>query len=279
MNPYPVLRDLTVVEQNVAGVVAIIIGVVGSVEVFGFLGEQKWVSPVISRKFTHVSVGSCMLTGMSCFPLGHSWPGRLGISSILMVFLFAFAFLAHMTDQQFAKLPPLLAARVRRLEKACCRTGKRIELMGGTFLYCAVLAQLVVFGWTSPLNVISFSVLIIGDGLADPVGRTFGGGMQYRVGNFGTKSLPGNLACFLGGMAGSLFWGSLFLWAGHWGPAGSFDWGRYVSSAAMCCMAGAVGEAVGPPDADNVTIMLFSNLFGYYLASSGHAPFLVTTLG
>jgi len=196
-----------------------------------------------------------------------------------MGFLFAFAFIAHMTDHQFSRLPSLLAVRVRRLERACCRSGKRIELMGGTFLYCAVLAQLVVFGWTSPLNIIAFSVLFLGDGLADPVGRTFGRGMQYRVGNFGTKSLPGNVACFAGGMAGSYMWGRLFLWAGHWGPPSAFDWDRYMSAAAMCSVAGSVGEALGPPEADNVTIMLFCNLFGYFLASSGYAPFLLTTLG
>mmetsp|Transcript_8669 Transcript_8669/g.16845 ORF Transcript_8669/g.16845 Transcript_8669/m.16845 type:complete len:284 (+) Transcript_8669:3-854(+) len=278
-NAYQALRDLSVAEQNAAGVLLVLVCVLGQVELLGFIGEQKWVSPVISRKFTHIAVGSTMLTVMSCFPIGHSWPGRLGVCGILMAFLFAFAGVSHMTDQQLAKLPSMLVHRVRRLERACCRSGRRIELMGGTFLYCAVLCQLVVFGWTTPLNIISMSVLFLGDGLADPIGRTFGRGMQYRVLNFGTKSLPGNIACFLGGLAGAYAWGCLFLWAGHWGNQASFDWDRYLSAATWCVVAGTVGEAVGPPEADNVTIVLFSNIMGYFLASSGYAPFLLETLG
>ena len=76
------------------------------VEFWGFVADRRWISPVFSRKFTHIGVGSAMLSGMSCFPIGHSWPGRLGIFAFLVGFMFAFATIAHMSEHQLAKLPP-----------------------------------------------------------------------------------------------------------------------------------------------------------------------------
>lgn len=36
-----------------------------------------------------------------------------------------------------------------------CRGGERIELMGGTFLYCVVVSLVVMLLGTSPLGIIS----------------------------------------------------------------------------------------------------------------------------
>jgi dolichol kinase len=168
---------------------------------------------------------------MSLFPAGNSFPGRIAITTFLFGFMFAFATVAHMTDEQIASLPRPVIARIKRLQSSCARTGSRKELMGGTFLYCAVVSQFVLSSWTSPLNIMTMSALFLGDGLADPIGRMLGGSSQYRILNFGTKSVPGSTACFLASLAGAIMWGRLFVWAGHWGPSTGFDEANYIFSA------------------------------------------------
>mmetsp|Transcript_41848 Transcript_41848/g.102570 ORF Transcript_41848/g.102570 Transcript_41848/m.102570 type:complete len:288 (+) Transcript_41848:95-958(+) len=275
-NPYESLRGLSIDEQCTTVTFLLVVAIVAQVELFGVLAEQKWVPRNLSRKFTHIGAGSTMLTFMSAYPMGDSWKGRLGVCSILVAFMFAFSFVAYMSDATMKNLPPLLLVRVKRLEGLCV-SGKRIDLMGGTFIYCAVLAQVVVFAWSSPLNVISMSALFLGDGLANPVGKWLGRNMQYRVANFGSKSVPGSLTCFVCTLIGAYLWGLLFVWAGHWDTP--FDMARYMWAAVWCGLAATAGEAISPPDVDNIYVVLFSNLMGYALAQSGYAPFLLVTKG
>lgn len=124
------------------------------VEICGKIREKSWVPETLTRKLVHMAVGSSMLTGLCLFPIGHSWPGRLGVCAFLCGFMSAFAITAYMPDDVREKLPKIIGKRIDRLV-GLCRGGNRMELMGGTFLYCVMAAQMVMVHYTSPISVIA----------------------------------------------------------------------------------------------------------------------------
>merc|ERR1719258_76759 len=85
--------------------------------------------------------------------------------------MLSFAVVAHTPEERFGSLPPFVRARLDGLVQSMCRQGQREELMRGTFYYAFVVATFVLLFWTSPINVIVFAALFLGDGVADPVGR------------------------------------------------------------------------------------------------------------
>ena len=217
-----------------------------------------------------------MTTALVLFPRSY-WPARLAVSLSLVAFMLLFAVLAHVPDDGFRSLPPVLRHRLDKLVHAMCRSGDRAELMRGTFYYAFAVATFVLLFWTAPINVVIFASLFIGDGLADPVGRLWASCaeaaaappsaaasppattppppsddgksankpllfLQYRVGHFGVKSLPGSLAFFLGATAAAAMWGALFSWAGHYGP--QFELATFLPAAALCIAAATVAEAI-----------------------------------
>ena len=49
--------------------------------------------------------------------------------------MLVFATIAHLPDDRFASLPPLLRGRLEAMVQAMCRTGDRSELMRGTLYH------------------------------------------------------------------------------------------------------------------------------------------------
>ena len=49
--------------------------------------------------------------------------------------MLVFATIAHLPDDRFASLPPLLRGRLESMVHAMCRTGERSELMRGTLYH------------------------------------------------------------------------------------------------------------------------------------------------
>lgn len=62
-------------------------------------------------------------------------PARLAVSLFLVSFMLVFATIAHLPDDRFASLPPLLRGRLESMVHAMCRTGERSELMRGTLYH------------------------------------------------------------------------------------------------------------------------------------------------
>ena len=62
-------------------------------------------------------------------------PARLAVSLFLVSFMLVFATIAHLPDDRFASLPPLLRGRLEAMVQAMCRTGDRSELMRGTLYH------------------------------------------------------------------------------------------------------------------------------------------------
>ena len=78
------------------------------------------------------------------------------------------------------------------------RTKDRTELLRGPLIYVVVLLAATMLSWRTSLpGLCAVAMMAGGDGVADIVGRRFGGGNQLPW-NEG-KSWAGSLAMFLGG--------------------------------------------------------------------------------
>ena len=156
--------------QTVGGCLVILLAIIVQLAVFGALARRQLMPSAFSRKLTHIGAGTAMTTALVLFPL-HYWPARLAVSASLVLFMQLFGIVAHLPDSYVRTLSPVLRASVERMVHAMCRTGDRLELMRGTYYYAFVVATFVLLFWTAPINVVVFSSLFIGDGLADPIGR------------------------------------------------------------------------------------------------------------
>lgn len=86
------------------------------------------------------------------------------------------------------------------LVKSTSRSGDKGELLRGPLYYVVVLIGATLAFWReSPAGLIAVSMMCGGDGLADIVGRRFGG--QNRLPWNDTKSWAGSAAMLLGGAA------------------------------------------------------------------------------
>lgn len=306
-NPLPAVEMPLL--QTLAGCLLILFAIVVQLELFGLLSARQMIPAAFSRKLTHIGAGTAMTTALVVFPRRY-WPARLAVSLSLVAFMLLFAVIAHVPDGALRSLPSVVRLRLDALVHAMCRSGERAELMRGTFYYAFAVATFVLLFWTAPINVVIFAALFIGDGIADPVGRLSaawagggerGGGdddvaaadgspppppcdgksgkpllrLQYRVGWFGVKSYPGSLAFFGGGVAAAAGWGSLFAWAGHYGP--DFDYFHFLGTAALCIAAATVAEAVSPPHVDNLLVTYAAAAVAFCAASSGYAPYMLFT--
>ncbi|KAL1518667.1 hypothetical protein AB1Y20_002955 [Prymnesium parvum] len=156
--------------QTLGAVLVILFCIVAQLEIFAVLSKQRWLPSKVSRKLTHIGCGGVMTTALVLFPTNY-WPARLAVSLSLVLFMFAFAVVAHLPEEKVQALPDFVRARLDGFVHSMCRHGDRLELMRGTFYYAFAVATCVLLFWTAPVNVIIFSSLFVGDGVADPVGR------------------------------------------------------------------------------------------------------------
>jgi len=271
--------------QTAKGVGLITAAVVVELEIFGTLSRSRAIPTVLSRKLTHIFAGlgtSLLLVRM---PPGF-WPARLAVSSVLFAFMAVFAWIAEMPEASYQRLPGLLRAKVDSMVSNMCRHGTRRELADGTWYYSFIVSLVTVLFWTAPVNAILFATLFIGDGLADPVGRTLGGlfrdpakkkelaPMQYRFLNFGTKSIPGSLAFFLSSLGSSILLGKFYYSRGHWMK--SLDFETFARVSLIACAFATFAEAVSPPGKDNLLVPLAVMVVCHYFESSGTAGLMTS---
>jgi len=179
-----------------------------------------------------------------------------------------------------------LVLQVDSMVSNMCRHGTRRELADGTWYYSFIVSLVTVLFWTAPVNAILFATLFIGDGLADPVGRTLGGlfrdpakkkelaPMQYRFLNFGTKSIPGSLAFFLSSLGSSILLGKFYYSRGHWMK--SLDFETFARVSLIACAFATFAEAVSPPGKDNLLVPLAVMVVCHYFESSGTAGLMTS---
>jgi phytol kinase len=96
----------------------------------------------------------------------------------------------------------------KNLANAISRSGDAEEALGGPFIYVVILLCSTLGFWTNSLvGIMAMSVMSIGDGLADLIGRRFGKNNKWFFAQ--NKSVAGSLAFVVGSTLGSV---SLLSW-------------------------------------------------------------------
>ncbi|MHA2281401.1 MAG: diacylglycerol/polyprenol kinase family protein [Promethearchaeota archaeon] len=97
--------------------------------------------------------------------------------------------------------------------KSMSRTGDPKELLGGTLHYAIIMVIFTILWFYYPANpsgLIIVGVLAGGDGIADIVGRKYGGEKKFGLGG-SQKTLKGTLGMFIGSVLTSLILVLIFL--------------------------------------------------------------------
>jgi dolichol kinase len=126
------------------------------------------------------------------------------------------------------------------------RQGDPRELLGGTLYYAVVMLICALFFFNAgdlanPVALYVFGALAGGDGLADIVGRRFGGTVSFGFGG-ARKTLVGSLAMFAGSVLMILVLAAIF------------GTGMMLTTIVLLSLLATVVEALTPSGYDNITI-------------------------
>ncbi len=154
---------------------------------------------VITRKMVHIFVGPVYCISWLLFS------GTI-VSRFLAIIVPGFFILAFVM---------IGTGRMKNenMVKSMSRTGDPKELLGGTLHYAIIMVIFTIIWFYYPANPTSLMVLGClagGDGIADIVGRKYGGEKKFGIGG-SQKTLIGSLGMFFGSFISSLLLVLIFL--------------------------------------------------------------------
>lgn len=145
------------------------------------------------------------------------------------------------------------------------RSGDPAELLKGT-LYYAIIICVVTILWFyapagNPLAFIVLGCLAGGDGLADVIGRKYGGEKKFGVGG-AEKTVVGSIGMFIGS-----FWFSFILIAIFSLEFASFDLLILILPVLVMSLVATIVEALTPKNLDNwtvpIVVVIIAVVFSY----------------
>ncbi|KAL3695353.1 hypothetical protein R1sor_009429 [Riccia sorocarpa] len=145
--------------------------------------------------------------------------------------------------------------------KAMTREGDRRELLKGPFYYALAFSITVIWLWrTSPVGIVAMVNLCAGDGMADIIGRNFGGKSRLPWNEY--KTWAGTAAFFLSSVGASILY---LLYFSHFGFF-ELQPGIY-SGVAVVSLLTAFVESVPISTSldDNLTVPCAAVALGYYM--------------
>ena len=187
LNPW--LQDLLALLLTVAAIQALVL-------VNGVLQKRQLLPAYITRKIIHLFAAPIFVL---CWMLYSGAPASRFFAAVVpLAFIIQFAAIGFGWRQDEAFV------------KSMSRSGDPRELLGGTMHYAVVMLIVVLLFFTNgsteatfvPSAMVILGALAGGDGLADIVGRRFGG-KGFGVGG-STKTLAGSVAMFVGSALMSL---------------------------------------------------------------------------
>ncbi len=210
-----------------------------------FFAQRGWISGHVSRKVIHIGTGPLFVICWLLFNPAASSRWLAALVPLAITAQFALVGLGVMKDEAAVK--------------AMSRTGDRHEILLGPLFYGIVFVVLTLIFWKgSPVGITALMLLCGGDGLADLLGRRFGGKrLPWNQG----KSFAGSLGMFLGGWLLAAFVLGVYVWAGVF--AGPFT--RYLLPVTIIAAAGMVVESLPFNDIDNLTVSLAAVILGLLL--------------
>jgi dolichol kinase len=226
------------------------------VRVNATIEESGKLSTNVTRKVIHIFVAPIGLIAWMLFSGGVSsrW------LALLVPVLFALLFLAigtgKIVNEDFVK--------------SMSRTGDPRELLGGTLYYVLMFCVVTILWFYVPVTGIAgatpAAVVIVGcvaggDGLADVIGRKYGGEKKFGVGG-AEKTLIGSVGMFIGSFLFSYILTFMF------SIEAGFDMVALLIPILVISLIATIVEAITPKGLDNLTvpiaviilIVLFSTL-------------------
>ena len=242
-NP-PIFNDLVFVWDIIATVISIVI-LLALVQINAFMQKKGKVSQIITRKFVHIFAGPIFVVTWMLFS------GEL-IShyiAVIVPLLFVLQFVAIGTGMM----------KNESFVDSMSRSGDPRELLEGT-LYYAIVMVLMTFFWfyvpsTGIDNANPTALLIIGcvsggDGLADIIGRKFGGEKKFGI-KGGEKTIIGSIGMLVGSILVSSILVLIFSL-----EVSRFNLITLILPIIVVSIVATVVEALSPKGIDNFTIFL-----------------------
>jgi len=237
--------NLAIVWDLIAMVISLVcllllVGINGEIQKSGKLDS------IITRKIVHIFAGPIFLVSWLLFS-GSIFSRYIAmIIPILFILLFYAIGTGKMENERFVA--------------SMSRSGDASELLKGT-LYYAVIMLIVTIIWfyvpitgaanANPAGLIIMGCLSGGDGLADIIGRKYGGEKKFGIGG-GEKTIVGVIAMFLGSFLVGLILTVIFSLE----PGTTICIGSVIVPLLIISIVATVVEALSPKNVDNWTIFL-----------------------
>ena len=198
---------LSPLQQDLAASTLSVGGTIVWLQIWIGLAKQGKIEPALSRKIIHT--GSAPLF-MCLWPLFSSTPNAkyfaAGVVALQMSRLIVAGVLksketaagsAPAGTESSSSGGGLVASSSRELVNAISRSGSSKEALGGPLVYTvALLFSTLLWFRENPAAVVAVSQMAAGDGMADIVGRRWGGSLKWPIAG-GKKSVAGSVAFVL----------------------------------------------------------------------------------
>lgn len=147
---------------SVAAVLAVIL-----VKAITFGYEKGYYSSKVGRKLNHTLAAPLFIL---FFPLFSSADGARFFAGLVTLSNVLRLYLAGKGLSEESSLASVVS-----------RSGDKAEALGGPFIYVCLFQCFIWLFWrSSPVGVVGMSVMAAGDGMADLIGRRWGGGSQWQ---------------------------------------------------------------------------------------------------
>lgn len=262
----PLGSDLAWLWDIIAMVISIV-AVMMVVQLNAAIRKTGKVSSDVTRKVVHIFAAPVFLVTWMLYSGGFLSRFFAAVVPLLFVLLFVGIGTGRVKNEAFVS--------------SMSRSGEPSELLKGT-LYYAIWMIIVVLLWfyvpvsgvanANPLAIVIIGCLAGGDGLADIIGRKYGGAKKFGIGG-AQKTVAGSFGMFLGSM---LFSYILLLIFSLEVPAFSLA-SLWLPVLVMSILATII-EALSPPNLDNWTVPIIVIVAAVILAYAGLWPFGLLTI-
>jgi phytol kinase len=206
-------------------------------------------SPIVTRKLVHIFAGPVFVVTWFLF----SGTIFSRFIAIIVPILFVLQFIAIGTGKM----------KNERFVASMSRTGDPKELLKGP-LYYALIMVIITFFWfyipanglenANPAALIIIGCLSGGDGLADVIGRKFGGEKKFGI-KGSEKTVAGTIGMFIGSFLFSIILIAIFSL-----EVSTFNLIQLIIPTLLISIVATIVEALSPKGLDNWTVFLFVTL-------------------
>jgi len=235
---------------DVIAMVISIVAVMMVVLVNGAIQKSGKLSSDVTRKIVHIFAAPVFLVTWYLYSGGFFSRYLAMIVPILFVLLFVGIGTGKVENEAFVA--------------SMSRSGDPRELLKGTLYYAIMIVLVTLLWFYIPANPMAFAVLGClagGDGLADVIGRKYGGERKFGIGG-AQKTFAGSVGMFVGSFLFSYILIAIFSL-----ELAAFDLVVLFLPILVISLAATIVEAISPPNLDNwtvpITVIVIVVLFIY----------------